>query len=254
MKKFIAGLFLSTSLLIAATGCSGEASQNENILIMGTNAAFPPFEYIQGTEVVGFDVDLAKLIADQLDMELQIMDMEFNTLTGAVSNGIIDIAVAGMTNTPERRESVNFSDGYFSSKQMIIVKNDSSIESTEDLAGQSIGVQLGTTGDQFISSFAKDGTLQNAEIIRFDKGALAIADLLNDTVDAVIIDEEPAKNFVAAQDNLQILEAPFIEEEYAIAIAKDNTELTDQINSALASIKASGQYDEIFNKYFESAE
>jgi len=246
--KNIASLLLSASLAITIVGC-GASSDDSTILKMGTNAAFPPFEYIEGTEIVGFDVDLANLIAEELGMELEIMDMEFNTLTGAVANGIIDIAVAGMTNTPERRDSVNFSEGYFTSKQMIIVPDGSDIKVTDDLTDQTIGVQLGTTGDQFASMY-----IEGADIVRFDKGALAIADLLNGTIDAVIIDAEPAKNFVAAQDSLQILENPFVEEEYAIAIAKENTELTEQINDALSTLKENGKYDEIFDKYFEKVE
>ncbi|ONI45124.1 hypothetical protein AN642_01785 [Epulopiscium sp. SCG-B10WGA-EpuloA2] len=245
LKKTITGIILAT-LVMGFVGCS---SQEDNVLKMGTNAAFPPFEYIEGTEIVGFDVDLANLIADELDMELEIMDMEFNTLTGAVASGMIDMAVAGMTDTPERRESVAFTDGYYKSKQMIIIQKDSEIKNAEDLIGKTIGVQLGTTGDQFATA-----NIEQAKIIRFDKGALAIADLLNKTVDAVIIDEEPAKNFIKDQPTLIILETPFVEEEYAIAIAKENTILKDEINKALIEIKENGKYDEIFDKYFEKVE
>ncbi|OOB79946.1 MAG: hypothetical protein BEN18_02135 [Epulopiscium sp. Nuni2H_MBin001] len=246
MRKLFAALAVGLAMVgCGASDVADEATMQE-VLIMGTNAAFPPFEYYEGSEIVGFDVDLAQLIADELGMELRVEDMEFKTLIGAVSNGMVDMVVAGMTVLDDRLAFVNFSDGYFESKQMVIVRADAvDIESVDDLEGKRIGVQINTTGDQFARAY-----LDDVDIIQFNKAALAVADLKNGTVEAVIVDEQPAINFVAGQDDLRLLETPFVEEEYAIAINKENIELLEAVNGALASIKANGQYDEIYSKYF----
>ncbi len=248
MKKWIAILALS---MVALTGCSsgGSDTAEKTELIMGTNAAFPPFEYYEGSEIVGFDVELAEMIAAELGMTLRVEDMEFKTLIGAVANGMVDMVVAGMTVLEERLASVNFTDGYFESKQMVIVKEESDIYSIDDLEGRRVGVQLNTTSDQFAREY-----LETAGIVQFSKASLAVADLLNGTVEAVLVDEQPALNFIGMNTGLRLLDTPFVEEEYAIAINKENLELLEDVNAALATIKASGQYDELYDKYFAEAE
>lgn len=233
--------------LSALTGCSGGS---KNILKMGTNAAFPPFEYYEENKVVGFDIELAGLVAEKLDMELKVEDMEFNTLLGSISNNMVDIVVAGLTVDEERAKQVDFTQGYFNSKQMIIVQaSNNEIETADDLANKKIGVQLGTTSDKFAQLY-----IDNPEVIQFDKAALAVADLKNGTVDAVIVDAEPAKQLTSGQEDLKVLESPFVEEEYAIAVKKGNAELLAKINAALDEIKASGAYDELYSKYFADVE
>ncbi|MGL6174601.1 MAG: basic amino acid ABC transporter substrate-binding protein [Cellulosilyticaceae bacterium] len=233
------------------TGCAGSAKgEGQKTLKMGTNAAFPPFEYYEENKITGFDVELANVVAEKLGMELVVEDMEFNTLLGAVSNNMIDFVAAGMTVTEERQKQVEFTQGYFDSKQMIIVKsNNTDIAGPDDLVGKKIGVQLGTTSDQFAEAY-----IEGAQVIKFDKAALAVADLKNGTVDAVIVDAQPAKELTKGQEDLKILESPFVEEEYAIAVKKGNTELLEKINKAIEEIKASGEYDKLYGKYFAEVE
>lgn len=256
MLKKIGTVLLAGVLTVGMlTGCSAasdkaETGDKKQVLKMGTNAAFPPFEYYEENKIVGFDVEFAGLIADKLGMELQVEDMEFNTLLGAISNNMVDLVAAGMTVLPEREEQVDFTQGYFNSKQMIIVQEgNKEIAGPDDLSGKKIGVQLGTTSDQFAQIYIED-----AKVIQFDKAALAVADLKNGTVDAVIVDAEPAKQLTEGQADLKVLESPFVEEEYAIAIKKGNTELVDKINKAIDEIKASGEYDKLYSKYFAEVE
>lgn len=241
LKVLLAGVLA----LGMVAGCGNKTSGEKDFLVMGTNAEFEPFEYREGDKIVGFDVELAKLFAEKMGKELRIEDMEFSTLTLAVESEKIDFVIAGMSVNKDRKTQVDFSDPYFTSKQMIILTSDNTeITSNDDLQGKKIGVQLGTTGDLYASD------IENAEVIAYDKGSMAILDLKNKKIDAVIIDAEPAKRFIAGQDDLKILDTPFVEEEYAIAVKKGNTELLEQINAFLKEIKENGKYDEIYNKYF----
>ncbi len=246
MKKNIIkmlNLVVATALVLGTfVGC---ASKKDAGIVMGTNAEFEPFEYREGDEIVGFDVEIAKLFAQKKGTELRIEDMAFDTLTLAVESGKIDFIAAGMSVTEERKTQVDFSDPYFTSKQMIVINSDNTeISSNEDLVGKKIGVQLGTTGDIYASG------IENAEIVAYDKGTMAILDLKNKKVDAVIIDAEPAKRFVVGQSDIKVLDTPFVEEEYAIAVKKGNAELLKDINAFLKEIKENGEYDEIYSKFF----
>ena len=265
MKKLsiaMLSMVLAGSMLL--TGCGGgnnqAAGENDSadtqqsetaenteggVLRMGTNATFPPYEYVdENNEVAGIDADIAAAIADKLGMELEITDMAFDSLIPALQSDTIDIVLAGMTVDPERAESVNFTDSYATGVQVIIVPEDADIASPDDLEGKNIGVQTGTTGDlyctdQYGQEFVK----------QFDNGPLAVAALLNGQIDCVVIDNEPAKNYVAANQGLKILETAYANEEYAAAIAKDNTELYDQVNTAIQELKADGTIDSIIEKY-----
>lgn len=241
MKKIIA-LLLAVAMLFCFAGCG---SKEDKTLVMGTNAAFPPYEYVddEGT-IVGIDAEIAAAIAEKLGMELEIKDMEFDSLITACAGGSVDVVLAGMTVTDERKESVNFSDSYATGIQVIIVKEGSAIASADDLEGKTIGVQSGTTGDIYCTDdYGQDNVKQYAN------GALAVEALKNDQVDCVIIDNEPAKAFVAANEGLKILDTEYVTEDYAIAVAKENEELLDNINKAMAELKADGTIDKIVNKY-----
>lgn len=229
-----------------AEDASGEDSGSGGTLVMATNAEFPPYEYHEGDEIVGIDADIAAAIADELGMELKIEDMAFDSIITAVSSGKADMGLAGMTVDPDRQKNVNFSDTYAEAAQMIIVKEGSDIAGVDDLAGKKIGVQLGTTGD----IYAED--IEDAEVERYNKGMEAVQALQQDKIDAVVIDGEPAKVFVAENEGLKILDEPLTEEEYAIAIAKDNDELLEKVNTALSSLKDSGKLDEIIGKYISA--
>ena len=247
MKRILsaAAVFVLAGSMLA--GC-GSSSSDENTLVMATNATFPPYEYVEGDEIVGIDPEIAAAIADELGMELQIEDVDFDSIVAGVASGKYDMSMAGMTVDPDRLESVNFSDSYATGIQSIIVKEGSPIQSVDDLSSSTkIGVQQGTTGAQY----AADDYGQDA-VVNFNKGADAVQALVTDKVDCVIIDNEPAKSFVEANPGLKILDTEYAVEDYAICVAKDNDELLDKINDALAKLKEDGTVDEIINKYIPS--
>ena len=215
-------------------------------LIMATNAEFPPYEYREGDQIVGIDADIAAAIAEELGMELVIEDMQFDSIIAAVQSGKADIGVAGMTVTEDRLATVNFSSPYTQAVQVIIVKSDSEITTPDALTGKTIGVQLGTTGD----IYAED--IEDATIDRYNKGFEAVQALLQGKVDAVIIDREPANVFVEQNEGLKVVDEEFTVEDYAICIAKDNTDLLEKINAALATLQESGKLDEIKAKYINA--
>ena len=226
---------------------SAEAAETEaagGVLVMATNAEFEPWEFHQGDEIVGIDVEIAQAIGEKLGMEVEIEDMAFDSIIPAVTSGKADFGAAGMTVTEDRLQSVDFTDTYAEASQVIIVKEGSDITGSAGLEGKKIGVQLGTTGDLLSSDMVGD---ENVE--RYNKGFEAVQALLQDKVDAVVIDGAPAKVFVAQSEGLVILEEALSQEEYAIAVKKGNTELLEKLNTALAELKEDGTIDEIVNKY-----
>ncbi|MBQ9985804.1 MAG: basic amino acid ABC transporter substrate-binding protein [Oscillospiraceae bacterium] len=245
MKKILA-LALAAVMLFAFAAC-GQTAEKE-VLTMGTNAAFPPYEMVdENNNIIGIDAEIAAAVAEKLGMELEIKDMAFDSLITAVSSGAIDVVLAGMTVTPERAEAVNFSDSYATGIQVVIVAEGSAIATIDDLAGKKIGVQSGTTGDIYCA-----GDYGEDAVARYDNGALAVQALQNGQVDCVVIDNEPAKAFVEANEGLKILETEYITENYAAAIAKENVELLEKFNTALAELKAEGKIDEIVGKYIKA--
>ena len=235
-----------TSAEAAETGAAKEAAGGR--LIMATNAEFPPYEYHDGDAVVGIDAEIAKAIADELGMELEIEDIAFDSIIPEIVSGKADMGLAGMTVTEDRMQSVDFSDTYAKASQKIIVTEDSEIASPDDLKGVIVGVQLGTTGDIYVSDLEADGTT----VERYSKGFEAVQALSQGKIDAVVIDGEPAKTFVAETQGLKILDESFTDEEYAIAVKKGNTELLEKINGALKTLKDNGTLDEIVAKYIKA--
>lgn len=240
MKKLLALTLAVLMLALVFAGCGSKEK-----LVMGTNAEFPPYEFVDDSgKIVGIDAEIAQAVAAKMGYELEIKDMKFDSLITAVQSGNIDFALAGMTVTDERLLSVNFSNTYATGVQVVIVKEGSEITNLDALEGKIIGVQSGTTGDIYCTDdYGQDHVKQ------YDSGALAVAALINGQVDCVIIDNEPAKNFVKANTGLKILETEYAVEDYAAAIAKDNTELLDAFNNALAELKEEGKLDEIIKKY-----
>ncbi len=258
MKKVLA-LALAALMLFAFAACGKPAQDPANdgsntgsaktTLTMGTNAAFAPYEFVDDSgKIVGIDAEIAEAIADKLGMKLEIKDMAFDSLITAVSSGSIDMVLAGMTVTEERKQSVNFTDSYAKGVQSIIVPEGSAIASADDLKNaKKIGVQSGTTGDTYCSDdFGED------KVSKFDNGAVAVQALANGQVDCVVIDNEPAKQFVKQNSGLKILDTAYTEEDYAAAVAKDNTELLEKLNGAIAELKAEGKIDEIVGKYIKA--
>ena len=241
MKKLIA-------LLVAMMMLGTIAAAAAETLTMGTNASFPPYEYYEEGKIVGIDAEIAAAIAEKLGMELEIMDMEFKAIIPAVTEGKIDFGMAGMTVTEERLQSVNFSDTYATGIQAIIVKEDSEITCYEDLAAEGaewkIGVQDSTTGDIYCTDEFGD-----SRVFKYAVGADAVEALKKGKVDCVIIDNEPAKAYVEANEGLKILDSTYAEEEYAICVNLENTELLDKINAALKELIEDGTVASIIAKY-----
>ena len=214
-------------------------------LTMSTNAAFPPYEMTTDSgDFEGIDVEVAGAIAEKLGLELQVDDMDFDAALLAAQNGKSDIVMAGVTVTDERQKVMDFSDTYAEGIQSIIVPEDSDIASADDLTGKAIGTQRGTTGYIYCTDdFGEDN------VIAYDDGLTAVQALNNGQVDAVVIDNAPAKSFVEANPGLKILDTAYAQEDYAIGVAKGNTALLDAINSALEELQADGTLQAIVDKY-----
>ena len=230
-----------------ATDAAEVTTVEPGVLTMGTNATFPPYEYKDGDDVVGIDAEIAQAMADKLGLQLEIVDMDFDSLVASVQSGKIDMSLAGMTVTEERKQNVDFTDSYATGVQVVIVKEDSDIASADDLEGKLIGVQQGTTGHLYCADdFGEDN------VIPYANGATAVQALLQGKVDCVVIDQEPAKAFVEANEGLKILETAYTTEDYAAAVSKDNPALTAALNSALQELKDDGTIQGILDKYIKA--
>lgn len=245
---------VSSDAASSETASSEAASETETAelstvepgkLIMSTNAAFPPYEMTTDSgEFEGIDIETAQAIADKLGLELQIDDMDFDAALLAVQQGKSDMVMAGVTVTDERQNVMDFTDSYATGIQSIIVKEDSDIASVDDLAGKKIGTQRGTTGYLYCSDDFGD-----ENVVAYDDGLIAVQMLNNGQVDCVVIDNAPAKEFIAANPGLKLLDTAYVEEDYAIGVGKGNTELKDAINTALEELKADGTLQAIVDKY-----
>ena len=275
MKK-ITALMLSSAMMLSLAACGGsastetvsseaassEAASSEAVstaeaapaalttvtagkLTMSTNAAFPPYEMTTDSgDFEGIDIEVADAIAKKLGLELQVDDMDFDAALLAAQNGKSDIVMAGVTVTDERQKVMDFSDTYAEGIQSIIVPEDSDIASADDLTGKAIGTQRGTTGYIYCTDdFGEDN------VIAYDDGLTAVQALNNGQVDAVVIDNAPAKEFVEANPGLKILDTAYAQEDYAIGVAKGNTELLNAINGALEELEADGTLQAIVDKY-----
>ncbi len=245
MKKII-GFLLVSVFILSIVACSKKKTEEEEVLYVGTNAEFPPFEYLLENDIVGFDVDLVSEIALLIGKKIEFKNIAFDGLLPALQAKKIDIIIAGMTATEERKQFVNFSDKYYVSKQAILVAADNTtIVTFDSLPGKSVGVVLGYTGDIAVSA------LSDVDIKRYNGTSEAVLALKANKIDAVVVDSEPAKNYSAQNPEIKMLVSDLIEEEYAIALRKDETELLDQINIALQTLKDNGTYDELVIKHFK---
>ena len=282
MKKLTA-LLMGTAMVLSLAACGGSASSaasseaasseaasseetseaaseettdeaaalttvNAGKLTMSTNAAFPPYEMTTDSgDFEGIDIDVAAAIAEKLGLELQVDDMDFDAALLAAQSGKSDIVMAGVTVTDERQKVMDFSDTYAEGIQSIIVPEDSDIASADDLAGKIIGTQRGTTGYIYCTDDFGD-----ENVMAYDNGLTAVQALNNGQVDAVVIDNAPAKEFVAANPGLKILDTAYAQEDYAIGVAKGNTELLNAINGALEELQADGTLQSIVDKYIKA--
>ncbi len=232
------------------TEAAASEALSDGVLTVGTNAEFPPFEYVDDNgEPDGFDMALIKAVGEKLGVKVEVENMEFASLISSIGSKI-DVAIAGMTVTDERKESVDFSDSYYEAVQYVILPEGSEIATAEDLKNKAIGVQLGTTGD-FIAS-----DIEGATVSQYNKAVDAVNDLINGRVDCVIIDKNPALVFegkfegqITAVDGAQF---DFEPEQYAIAMPKGDAALVEQVNKALEEIKADGTFDELVKTYIEA--
>lgn len=265
MKKVLKGLTCAALAGVAVIGLASCGNKKEK-LIVATNAEFPPFEY-NGDQ--GFDMDLIRAYGEYVGKEIEIQDVEFDAALLAVQNGKADIAIAGITRNSDREKVLAFSDAYYTSNQLVTTKTGSALQTTISslttdadicaaLAGKKIGVQRGTTGQYYVEGDADWGFagITGAECLTYDNGGLAMKDLNDGKIDAVILDEAPTKSIVTARysSSLTVSNVALTEEEYAIAVNKDNQELVKSLNEFINHIKENGKYAELINKYFGEAE
>lgn len=276
MKKIVT-LTLALVMMLGALALFTACDKDENTLVMATNAAFPPYEYKEGNDIVGIDAEIAAAVAKKLGMKLEIVDVEFGSVLTGVSEGKYDMGMAGITVTEDRKKTMDFTETYATGIQVIIVNDGSDITSLDSLfvfddegnpvALQNtdirVGVQQSTTGDIYSSSavsgwgfndLAEDDSIVTDRVVRYKTGADAIQALKSGKVNCVIIDNEPAKSFVEANEGIHILEGEneYAVEDYAICVKKGNKDLLDKINKALAELKADGTIDAIIEKYIPS--
>ena len=253
MKKIISLLLCAAMTMALMTGCGAGSGASKALedgtLTVATNAEFPPFEYVgDDGQPDGFDMALIKKIGEKLGVEVVIENMEFASIVSSIGSKA-DIAIAGMTITDERKQSVDFSDPYFDAVQYVLLPIDSDIATYEDLEGKSIGCQLGTTGDFIVEE------IEGANSSQYNKAVDAVNDMLNGRLDAVIIDSNPAQVFASNyKDQIKAVDGKqfgFEVEQYAIAMPKGDTELAGKINQALKDLKADGTYDELVSQYIE---
>lgn len=252
-KKAVALMLAILLGVIAFAACAPAASETPNIdkikkaekLIILTSSGFAPFEYLgANNEVVGVDIDIAKAVADELGVALEVVDMDFDGIISAVQSGKGDLGVAGITANDERRQSVDFSINYVDAAQVIIVPEGSDIKSAADLAGKNIGVQMGTTGDTYVTDEVGAG-----QVLRYKTGPDAGVELANGKIDAVVIDEMPAKQIAEANKGLVVLEEPLTEEQYAIAIKKDAADLKAVVDKVVQKMIDDGTIAKLIEEH-----
>ncbi len=240
MKKKIVSIMLVS--VVAATMFVGCGNKNDDALIVGTEAGFAPYEYMEGDKVVGIDMDIAQAIADSMGKKLVIKNMEFDGALVAVQNGTIDLVAAGVSVNEERKEMMDFSIDYVDSTEVVVVnKENATVASVEDLADKIIGVQQGNIADFYV-----EANIEAKEIKRYTKFAQAAEDLKNGKIDCIVMDKYPAEELVAANADLVILDGALFEDKYAIAVKKGNAELLDEIDTVIQKLKDDGKIEEFY--------
>ena len=233
----------------ASSAASAGAESGSDVVVVGTNPTFAPFEY-QDDEgnMTGFDLDLMEAIGEDQGFDVEFQSMEFDALTGALTTGQIDAVAAGMSITPERLESVAFSDPYIDASLSIMVAADSDIAGPDDLEGKVVGAQIGTTGADEVTALQDEGTIAEGKIL--DNYNTCLQELISGGCDAVIIDLPVGEEYVDQRpDDVKLVGEPYQAVFYGIAVDPENTELLDKINAGLAAVIEDGTYDELCEKY-----
>ncbi len=231
----------------SATATGDFTTVTDGVLTLGTNVSFPPYEYYDGDTPTGIDIEIATAVAEKLGLKLEVVDMDFGSIITSVQQGKIDCSFAGMTVTEERKQNVNFTQSYSTGVQAIIVPEGSDIKTADDLKNADlIGVQESTTGHIYCSDdFGED------HVVAYTNGATAVQALVSGKVDCVVIDEQPAKNYVEANEGLKILDTAYVTEDYAACVSKDNEALLSAMDEAITELKEDGTIQSILDKYIK---
>ena len=250
MKKIVS-ILLSLIMIMSLASCGSQGAASTGAgsadkFVVATNAEFPPYEYKEGQDFVGIDVDIVNAIANKLGKKLEVLDIAFDAVLPAVVSGKADLGASGITITEDRKQNVDFSIPYTKAVQMVIVTEDSDITSVDDLAGKKIGVQQGTTGDLYCTDDFGEECM-----VRYSKIADGVLPLKNGQIDCLVIDDQVAINVVKNNTGIKTLETAYAEEEYAFAIQKGNQELLDTVNEVIKELETSGELAAIKAKFIK---
>jgi polar amino acid transport system substrate-binding protein len=244
MKKTLVTILVILTVLTLSSGVMAQR------YVVGTNASFPPFEYVEEGEIVGFDIDLVKEIAELQGFEVEFRDISFDSLIPGLASGSLDMVAAGMTITEARKEVVAFSDPYYSANQSVLVHEESEEDLTVLFGSNDVGVQTGTTGDTWVRDKLIERDILSGEIRNYDSYVFVIRDLANKNIDAAVLDKPVAETY--SKDNpVKVVAEVITGEEYGIAVGKNNQALLEEINAGLAKVIENGTMDELIEKYFE---
>jgi len=245
MKKRLVSMFVITAMVTAMfTGCG---TKNDDTLIVGTNAAFAPYEYMDGNKVVGIDMDISQAIADSMGKKLEIKNMEFDAALLATQKGTVDFVAAGVSVNAKRQEKMDFSDDYVNSTEIVIVNKENPAvtnATAEAMEDKIIAVQTGNIADIWV-----DNNIKSKEMKRYSQFSQAAQDLKNRKIDCIVMDKIPAQDLVAANPELSILNGTLFEDKYAIAVKKGNKKMLDEINKVIRQLKESKKIDEFTAKH-----
>jgi len=247
MKKRIVSILVAT--LLITTLFSGCKKKEDNTLIVGTEAGFAPYEYMEGDKVVGIDMDIAQAIADKMGKKLVIKNMDFEGALLAVQKGTIDFVAAGVSVSADRQKIMDFSSNYVDSNEAVVVNKDNqTVASIDDLAGKIVGVQQGNIADFYV-----EANIETKEIRRYTMFSQAAEELKDSKIDCIVMDQYPAQELVTANPELSILDGSLFQDQYAIAVKKGNTKLLDQINTVIQQLKDDGKIEEFYANHTAKA-
>lgn len=251
MKKIIIIFTVIFSLMLSCSNNNENSSESlenteDRIVYVGIDAAFPPFGYLEDGNIAGFDYDIMSEIAKLTGIKVEFNQMQFSGLLPALQTKKIDAIIAGMTVTEERKQFVNFSKTYYVSSQVILVhRDDNSIKNFDNLVGKNVGTVIGTTGDTIMTENERVNTK------KFDTGAQAVLSLKEKKIDAIVFDKEPCKNFAKYNSEIKLIESDAVQEDYAIAVRKEDTSLLENINKGISIIMTNGTYERLIEKNFK---
>ncbi|ADO77962.1 basic amino acid ABC transporter substrate-binding protein [Halanaerobium praevalens] len=244
MKKTLVTILVVLTVLTLSSGVMAQR------YVVGTNASFPPFEYVEAGEIVGFDIDIVKAIADLQGFEVEFRDLSFDSLVPGLASGSLDLVAAGMTISEQRKKVVSFSEPYYSANQSVLVHQDSEEDLTVLFGDNDIGVQTGTTGDAWVRNKLIKADILTGEIRNYDSFVFVIRDLANKNIDAAVLDKPVAETY-SKNNPVKVVAEVITGEEYGIAVSKNNEELRQKLNEGLAKLKENGTMDQLIEKHFE---